>query len=342
MEAIQLLLKTDLFVVVMGLDTRYVTRALEKEYKEILEHDGDPSGLDYIEKIIQIPYRIRPIESDGLGNFIRSQADIEEIIIDRDQISAPVDGITGGGTTPETNEPVPDDPGSDENVDPDDEKPPPGIKSEGDDKIGSKGTPIKKTTPVKKEPIDELPPEIVSLGKEDCDDLYACCQQINLTPRSVKRLINVLKLIKIFWYRKQGYEKSREIKQTVIGLLALSACYPEIMSKVFDELDVKFKDKSKISITFFKYLETCDPLINDRNPVHRQLLDRLRNDVKALEQVTIKNGGSPLRFFDITLEKFTSATFNLVRSFSFVGDPSYEMERSSENVNNVVNPYNLQ
>ena len=65
LEAVQLLLNTKLFVVILGLDTRYVTRALEKEYKEILQHEGDPSGLDYIEKIIQIPYRVRPIERDG-------------------------------------------------------------------------------------------------------------------------------------------------------------------------------------------------------------------------------------------------------------------------------------
>ena len=73
LEATQLLLKTPLFVVVLGLDTRYATRALEKEYKEILQHDGDPSGMDYIEKIIQLPYRVRPIETTGLDSFLKAQ-----------------------------------------------------------------------------------------------------------------------------------------------------------------------------------------------------------------------------------------------------------------------------
>jgi hypothetical protein len=78
LEAVQLLLNTKLFIVILGLDTRYVTRALEKEYKEILQHEGDPSGLDYIEKIIQIPYRVRAIDKDSLRKYIETQMDIEK------------------------------------------------------------------------------------------------------------------------------------------------------------------------------------------------------------------------------------------------------------------------
>ena len=56
LEAAQLLVKTPLFVLVIAVDLRFVTRALEKQYSQVLERDGEPSGLDYIEKIIQVPY----------------------------------------------------------------------------------------------------------------------------------------------------------------------------------------------------------------------------------------------------------------------------------------------
>jgi len=49
LEAAQLLVKTNLFVVIIAIDVRYVTRALEKEYKDVLVRSGEPSGLDYIE-----------------------------------------------------------------------------------------------------------------------------------------------------------------------------------------------------------------------------------------------------------------------------------------------------
>lgn len=44
LEAVQLLLATDLFVVIIALDVRYVTRALEKVYRGVLSKDGDPVG----------------------------------------------------------------------------------------------------------------------------------------------------------------------------------------------------------------------------------------------------------------------------------------------------------
>lgn len=76
LEATQLLVKTSLFVVVLALDVRYVTRALEKVYKDILTRRGSPCGLDYIEKIVQLPYSIRPVDRTNLDRFLTSQMDV--------------------------------------------------------------------------------------------------------------------------------------------------------------------------------------------------------------------------------------------------------------------------
>ncbi len=73
LEATQLLVKTDLFVVLFALDLRYVTRAIEKFYDGILDHTEHPTGLDYIEKIIQLPYQVRPIAKDLLEPFFNGQ-----------------------------------------------------------------------------------------------------------------------------------------------------------------------------------------------------------------------------------------------------------------------------
>jgi hypothetical protein len=94
LEAVQLLVKTKLFVVVLAMDLRYVTRALEKAYEDILIHDGAPSGLDYIEKIVQIPYRVRPIATDAVEGFLREHMDVRAP-------SEPVATLASGATATE-------------------------------------------------------------------------------------------------------------------------------------------------------------------------------------------------------------------------------------------------
>ncbi|MBD2359524.1 hypothetical protein H6G41_34130 [Tolypothrix sp. FACHB-123] len=78
LEAVQLLLKTPLFVVVLAIDDRYIARALEKVYEGVLKRGGKPSGIDYLEKIIQIPYRMRSISQSTIEYYLTSHMEIEE------------------------------------------------------------------------------------------------------------------------------------------------------------------------------------------------------------------------------------------------------------------------
>ena len=303
MEAVQLLLSTPLFVVALGLDTRYITRALEKEYRDILEHEGDPSGMDYIEKIIQIPYRVRPIEPDGLGTFLQAQMEFsEDHLAEITEVSPAVEP----SAIEETRQiPVDDTEGTD----------------------GSSDAVLKS----KPAPVSDLPPEVVRFQRADYDDLVACCRLINLTPRSVKRLVNVLKLVKIFWFRREGRDQARAVKQATIGLLSLSAAYPEIMREVFVRLEAGFRDPSAIDKpTISSYLLAFKPAVigpdsGDRPPGWQ--LDRFRADVSGLQKVSIVRGEAPADFLGIAPTEMTLSTFNLIRSFSFVGDFSFLIER---------------
>ncbi len=78
LEAIHLLLAFDLFVVVVGVDSRWVEGALSRVYRCQLASRGLPADsvaaperatvADYLEKIFQIPFRLRPLDlSDGGG-----------------------------------------------------------------------------------------------------------------------------------------------------------------------------------------------------------------------------------------------------------------------------------
>ena len=78
LEAVQLLLNTKLFVVVLGIDDRYIARALEQVYQGVLKRGGQPSGIDYLEKIIEIPYRLRPLSPTNVDSYLRSQLKLRQ------------------------------------------------------------------------------------------------------------------------------------------------------------------------------------------------------------------------------------------------------------------------
>jgi hypothetical protein len=65
LQAVHLLLSFPLFVVVVAVDSRWVTRSLETHYANLLRHEdksGDAATAnDYLEKIFQIPYWVRPM-----------------------------------------------------------------------------------------------------------------------------------------------------------------------------------------------------------------------------------------------------------------------------------------
>ena len=75
LEALQLLVKNKLFVAVIAIDPRYVCRSLEKKkYKDILSSCGSPTGMDFMEKIIQVPYRLPTmINKNAMSNYVTSQ-----------------------------------------------------------------------------------------------------------------------------------------------------------------------------------------------------------------------------------------------------------------------------
>jgi predicted KAP-like P-loop ATPase len=292
LEAIQLLVKTRLFVVILAIDERYIARALEKVYAGILCRNGKPSGMDYIEKIIQIPYRVRTIAPSALETYLTAQmqVDIEsENPIDsvNSSISSslfPVDPSfisvrapnSLSGTTVQT--------GSDKQ----------------DSKIDS---------------FEDLPPQILKFSKEEFNTVLACCQHVDLSPRTLKRLINVYKLFKIIWFRSnrlRNMQHSEKIKQAIVAFLALAGRYPNLMRSVFDNLEIQYEESRGLDKTIIDSFPEKDSFGEDTY-LSREW-NRLRNDVEALQ------------LSDIRLDQLGAETFSMVRSFCFVGDIGYDPE----------------
>ena len=65
LKAVHLLLSMKLFVVVVGVDVRWVSRALADRHPPLDGDDEGASPRDYLEKIFQIPFWIEPLDAGG-------------------------------------------------------------------------------------------------------------------------------------------------------------------------------------------------------------------------------------------------------------------------------------
>jgi hypothetical protein len=84
LEAIHLLLAFPLFVVIVGVDPRWLNNALKKKYKTLFGISSNGNGTisadgwspaspyDYLEKIFQIPFTLKPISATGQRKLITS------------------------------------------------------------------------------------------------------------------------------------------------------------------------------------------------------------------------------------------------------------------------------
>ncbi|MDZ8054714.1 MAG: P-loop NTPase fold protein [Aulosira sp. ZfuVER01] len=291
LEAVQLLVKTPLFVVVLAIDERYIARALEKVYAGVLHRNGKPSGIDYIEKIIQIPYRVRPIARSSLKNYLEAQMQYDK---------GEVEDINDKKLTPDIDESQPE-------------------RNEGTRQIVARGTvnntadDSKAESDDKTELMEDLPLQVIEFTKEEFDTVHECCQHIDLSPRTLKRLINVYKLFKIIWFRSSRLEDIQEdetIRKVIVSFLALSGRYPCLMRSVFEDLEMYFEESRDLERNLLEFFPQ-KPSVNSDGYLYREW-KRLSHDVKMLG------------LNDITLQQLGEDTFNMVRAFCFVGDIGYD------------------
>jgi len=73
LEAIHLLLAFDLFVVIVGVDSRWITNSLIKSYDLSNKEDADDNkatSYDYLEKIFQIPFKVKPLTNNSKSTLL--------------------------------------------------------------------------------------------------------------------------------------------------------------------------------------------------------------------------------------------------------------------------------
>jgi hypothetical protein len=291
LEAAQLLVKTPLFVVVIAMDVRYVTRALEKVYQDVLVRWGEPSGLDYIEKIIQIPYRVRPVSEAAVGSFLWSQMSPERP--DGESPPGAVGAPPGAPTVEDPSQPS---------------------RPREFDEGEQGGTPIARSN---QSELRVLPNRTLRFSVNDHELISACCASFEVSPRTMKRLVNVFKLLKIIWYR-QGLDDGPEpdVKQAMLALLVIAARFPEPMRQLLNEMERIY----------------VGPGSSLAEPVVLHLLGRCQEHRgRALvpqdwDGVEAALGNPALISQELTFEALREEHLHLVSTFSFIGESDPERE----------------
>ena len=220
LEAIHLLMAFSLFVVVVGVDPRWMHRSLEKKYKDQLSDqpstDGHPTitSFDYLEKIFQIPFQLKPIGVTGIWRLIGSQFPAPPVPTEKtkDPIPHPPATIKTGQFPPST---LDDKPANDEVSEPDP------FKREPD-------------APLQKQ--DRKTAQLI-ISAEEVTFMQSIGFLIGNSPRAVKRYINIYRVIRIHGGFRYNDTNRMDYYAAAMVMLAMITAVPADAKAFFDGLN---------------------------------------------------------------------------------------------------------
>jgi len=197
-EALQLLVKTKLFVSVIAIDPRYASLSLEKHYKGVLDPQTSLSGMDYIEKVIQIPFCLPGVGQDFVDSFVRSQIEVDDSNHTRQSFEIVLDDKHSDGIS---------------------------VVSSTSSQIPSyKST--ESSEDEAEEPLDNeaLPKNRVMFKKAERKMMADMLKLFGMGPRNMRRMINVFKVLSVIWQRDSArFPVDYNLKRGTLFLMLLSS-----------------------------------------------------------------------------------------------------------------------
>jgi hypothetical protein len=261
LEAVHLLLAFPLFVVVVAVDPRWLRTCLEMIYPELLSMqegereealDQPATPQDYLEKIFQIPFYLRPIDRYGYGNMIRGL--VEPEVDPQSKLAV----VPHGGSLEQMGN------GGDETTTGLGGGPPPPGPQPGESTLGTGGAPPEPEEggPEKgdEEVAEPINPDLLKFKSWEMDDLQRLSPLFR-TPRAVKRFINTYRLVKVGIDSNEidRFEGSRTAPGTsriAQALLAVVAGYPNQAQRFLQRLLAQVYAE-KPAKTWTEFLTAC-------------------------------------------------------------------------------------
>jgi KAP-like P-loop domain-containing protein len=291
LRAVHLLLAFPAFVVVVGVDSRWVAHCLEKHLQNSVDVEGTVTPLDYLEKIFQIPIWLEPIPPDRRVAMAQTLLR-RPVVVER--------------TEEKSEEPVPEDRTPRQQTD--------------DAKTAGQRVPDPQPTreaAAKTEPpptqVDGPPLDLNPPGLRITDAEYAFIDELggllSSSPRVLKRFVNTYRLINatIAQTGVQDVERQPQDSEIRMFLLAVLVGMPELSRWLQDAL-------RKTSPEHF-HRSLAEVLHGAEEPG-----DRTRGQWDAVDQWMSERREPwtkvPAARFDEWLNRVGRYTFNLSRSFT--------------------------
>lgn len=193
LQAIHLLLAFPLFVVVVGVDQRWVHKAITSTYKRFLNNEENMSeftgatSYDYLEKIFQIPFMLKALDNLGKRNLIRAQLGANIINDSLQTINVDIEDnvkITEHSQIESANNLI-----EAEKINLRD--------SNGDDDIiDTPKPPSISITPNENAILTEITPDLLKITQEEIVFMQNISEIIGDSPRTINRYINIYRIIR--------------------------------------------------------------------------------------------------------------------------------------------------
>lgn len=229
LEAVNLLFGFELFVVIVAVDSRWLLRSLNTEFSEAFDasDSGAPTAQNYLEKIIQIPFWVQPMQPDGFGRLVTNLAG--EVT---QSASSPPTGAAsplgdGSGGSPITvghgnvDEVPPVDDGAGQAHPGQGQGPAEGEGGgvvDGDsDSLGDGD--------VADNPADDLNPQALRLTSDERDCMTRFLPLVG-TPRAAKRFINTYQLLRITVADVDAFLAAKEYEPVLLLLALVTGTVP--------------------------------------------------------------------------------------------------------------------
>jgi hypothetical protein len=188
LQAVNLLLNFRSFVVCLGIDARIITGAVEKHYEGLLGRAG-ASGYEYLDKIVQIPFRIPEPGRADILTFIAGQLGDPTKPEPKPEPEHEPPGDAGPTTTTETRDEAPPDPPAET---PADDAP---SGSEAADSLDRDRILAAEQGLAEPEPPPP-PPADIAFTYAELEAFERFADHLRPNPRHLKRLVNVYRLVR--------------------------------------------------------------------------------------------------------------------------------------------------
>lgn len=244
LQAVHLLLAFPLFVVVVGVDARWIKQSLQVRYRELLDEGGGlPAGGslsseelligrattdDYLEKIFQIPFWLRPMDEARTADMVRG-------LLAGSVVAAPPSTDPTVDSTPP---PATPSPASDQ------APPPPADADAAARPVAVRVDAIVREPEVAAPAVEpQVNLESLEFRPEELDFMAGLAPLLDRSPRALKRFVNVYRLVKAGLTREEQRtfydtgEQSPPPYQAVLFLLAVDTGFPPaVAGEFFDAL----------------------------------------------------------------------------------------------------------